>query len=113
MEFRDRLPAGGPAAVAFPAADQISDSLARIFAVGMEIVIARALERLKRHDGGHQLHAVIGRVCLAALELAGVVAPLQNDAPAARSGVARAGAVGMNGYAVVSPHVSQCRNPVR
>src|SRR5216684_535081 len=40
----DRLPGGGPPAVAFPAVDPIGDSLAQIFAVGMEIDIARALE---------------------------------------------------------------------
>src|SRR5258708_29915434 len=92
----DRLPGGGPPAVAFPAVDPIGDSLAQIFAVGMEIDIARALESLERHNGGHQLHAGVGRVCLAALELAGMAVPLPNDAPAARPRIARAGAVGMN-----------------
>src|SRR5215831_4748194 len=108
----DRLPVAGLPAVAFPALNPVGDSLAQILAVGMEIDIARALERFESHDGGRQFHPVVGCVRLAALELAGVAAPLQNCAPAARPRIARAGAVGMNDHAFTL-HVSQCRNPVR
>jgi hypothetical protein len=56
----------------------------------------RPLERFQRRDRGHQLHAVVGGVRLAALELLLMIAEGENRAPAAGPRIAGAGAVGVD-----------------
>ena len=58
--------------------------------------VRRLLQRLQRGDRRHQFHAVVGGVRLAALEFLLVLAVSQDRAPAARTGIARAGAVGVD-----------------
>ena len=48
---------------------QLDDAVAQILAVGVEVDRAGPLERLQRRDRRHQLHAVVGGVRLAALDL--------------------------------------------
>ena len=59
---------------------------------------AEAISLTQRFNDSGQLHAVIRRVCFAAGELLFVRAVLQYGAPAAGTGVAGAGAVGVDGY---------------
>ena len=65
----DRLLVGGAPAVALPAGDPARDAAAQILRVGVQIDVARALQRLQRCDRRHQLHAVVGGERLAAAEL--------------------------------------------
>src|SRR5262249_45062466 len=96
-----RLPVGGLPAIALPAVDPGHDAVAEILAVGMDVDRAGPLERLERRARGPQLHPVVGGVRLAGLDLGGVIAPLQNRAVSAGSGIAGAGAVGMDGDATL------------
>ena len=73
---------------------QLGDAVHDIFAVGVEIDRAGLLQRLQRRDRGHQLHAVVGRLGLAAGQFLGRAVVAQDRAPAAGPGIARAGAVG-------------------
>ena len=45
---------------------QLADAVPDIVAVGVEIDLARLLQRVQRRDRGHQLHAVVGGLGLAA-----------------------------------------------
>ena len=56
------------------------------------------LSDFEGRDRGHQLHAVVGGVGLATLELLDVIAGCEDRAPAAGPGIARAGPVGMNDH---------------
>ena len=94
LDILDRLLVGGAPAVLLPAVDPAGDALPHILAVGGEVDDARLLQRFQRRDRRHQLHAVVGGVRLAALQFLFVVAELQDRAPAAGPGIARAGAVG-------------------
>src|SRR6202048_2063480 len=90
----DRLLVGGAPAVFLPAMDPAGDALAHILAVGGEIDHAGPFLCLQRRDRRHQLHAVVGGVRLAALQLFFGVAESEDRAPAAGPGISRAGAVG-------------------
>ena len=96
IDVLDRLLVGGAPAVPLPAVDPAGDALTHILAVGVEIDGAGPLQRFQRRDRRHQLHAVVGGVRLAALQLLLDVAEFQDRAPAARPGIARAGAVGVD-----------------
>src|SRR5262245_33453543 len=78
--------------------DPFGDAAAQVFAVGMKLDRARALERLECRDRGSELHPVVGRVRLSPFELALVSVPGEYRTPAAGSGVPRAGAVGVNDH---------------
>src|SRR5262249_15559732 len=96
IDVLDRLLVGGAPAVALPLIDPRHDAVAQILAVGVDVDEAGALERLERGDRRHQLHAVVGGVGLATLQLLDVIAEGEDRAPAAGTGIARAGAVGMD-----------------
>src|SRR5260370_30621616 len=98
VDVDDRLLAGGAPAVVFPDMDPFGDAAVHILAVGIKLDDARTLERLERRDGGGELHAIVGRMRLAALELALMAVPGEHRAPAAGPGIFRAGAVGMNDH---------------
>ena len=96
VDVLHRLLVGGAPAVALPARDPGMMPSAQILAVGVEIDAARPLERFERGDRGHQLHAVVGGLRLAAFEFLLAIAEGQDRAPAARARIARAGAVGVD-----------------
>src|ERR1700729_1306530 len=92
LDILHRLLVGGAPAVLLPAVDPLGDAVAHIDAVGEEAYAARALQRL-------QPHAVVGGGRIAAGEFALAVFPLrlldaEDRAPASRSGISAAGAVG-------------------
>jgi hypothetical protein len=91
-----RLLVGGPPAVAFPAVDPLRDAVMHIFAVGVQFDRAWLLQCLERGNRRHQLHAVVGGMSLAAAQLLLVIAKGQDRAPAARTRIARAGAIGVD-----------------
>src|SRR6267378_8471148 len=93
IDILHRLAISGLPPVAFPTLDPGHDAVAQILAVGVKVHGAGSLERLERRDRGHQLHAVVGGVRLAALELLLVVPEAEDRAPTARPGIAGAGAV--------------------
>ena len=72
-----RLAVGGFPAVALPLVDPAHDAVAQVLAVGVNVDHARPLERFQRRDRRHQLHAVVGRERLAALELLLVIAEIR------------------------------------
>ncbi len=96
VDILDRLLLGRAPAVALPLRHPGQDAVAQVLTVGMDVDQARPLERVERRDCGHELHAVVGGMRLAALELPHVRAGGQDRPPAARTRIARAGAVGMN-----------------
>src|SRR5690606_8661721 len=89
-----RLPVGGAPAIALPAVDPAGNAVHDVFAVGVELDLARLLQRRQRAGRGGQLHAVVGGHGLAAMQLLDGAVVAQDGAPAARTGIARAGAVG-------------------
>src|SRR6202023_4347030 len=97
VDVLDRLLVRGAPAVLLPAMDPAGDALTDILAVGVEIDGARLLQGFERRDRRHQLHAVVGGMRLAALQFLFDIAEFQDRAPAARTGIARASAVGVDG----------------
>ena len=60
--------------------------------------VAGPLQRLQRADHGGEFHAVVGGLGLAAAEFLLAAVELQQRAPAARTGIALAGAVGVDAH---------------
>src|SRR6185503_20169863 len=56
-----RLLVGGFPSPAFPGVDPRGNPLLDVLRIGVEIDLARALQRLERADDRDQLHAVVGR----------------------------------------------------
>src|SRR5262249_52978954 len=83
-------------AVALPLIDPGGDAVAQILAVGVDIDQAGPLERLERGNRCQQLHAIVGRVRLAAFQFLAVIAERENRPPSARTGIAGASAVGVD-----------------
>src|SRR5262245_29744656 len=94
----DQLPIGGAPAVVLPLVDPRQDAITQILAVGVNVDETGSLQRFQRRDRGHQLHAVVGGVRLAALELLLVIAEGKNRAPPAGPRIAGAGAIGVDDY---------------
>src|SRR5947209_8203297 len=90
----DRLPVRRLPAVALPSLQPKRDALAQVLRIGVQIDAARTLQRFERRNRGEQLHAVVGGQRLAARQFFQLIAEFENGAPAARAGIARAGAVG-------------------
>src|SRR5690606_32709102 len=90
-----RLAASGFPAALLPVGHPLADALHYILRVGGQPDIGRGLlQGLQTADGRHQLHAVIGGLRLAAEQGLLIFAQTQQYAPAARAGIALAGAVG-------------------
>src|SRR6185369_2408029 len=87
---------GGAPAVALPVVDPTHDAIAQVLAVGVDVDRTRPLERLQRRDRRHQLHAIVGGMLFPAHQLFRLIAERENRAPAAGTGITRAGAVGMD-----------------
>src|SRR5579871_1255165 len=92
----DRLLVRSTPAVFLPAENPSRDALPDILAVGIEIDDAGFFQRFQRRNRRHQFHPVVGGVNLESGELLFDVAEPQDRAPAARTGITRAGAVGMD-----------------
>src|SRR5688572_2855807 len=102
----DVLPVGGAPAVALPAVDPLRDALLHVLRVGVQAHPAGPLERLERADHGRELHAVVGRSRLAAPQLLLHALRAQQRSPAARAGVAPAGAVAEDFHGLFIRHSS-------
>src|SRR5690242_14636161 len=91
-----RLAIARAPAVAFPAVDPALDAVLDVLRVEIELDVARALQRLERANDGGELHAVVGRVPLAAVELLLAAVEDQERSPPARTRIALARAVGVD-----------------
>src|SRR5262249_46143355 len=85
-------------AVALPAMDPLADAVPQILPVGWQFDGGRPGQRFERHDRGGQLHAVVGGERFTARQLLLMPAIAQDGPPAARTRIARAGAVGVNDH---------------
>src|SRR4051794_16675288 len=90
---------GRAPAIPLPAVNPRGNAVLHILAVGVKVDGAAAAERLEPLDRRGELHAVVGGERLAAGERLAGIAPDQDGAPTARSGIAGAGAVGEEGDA--------------
>src|SRR5436190_16198744 len=102
-----RAPAAPP-----PVVDPGGDALLYVERVGVKPHAARTLERLERADDRHELHAVVGGLGFAAVDLflGATLAASQPQyrTPAARPGIAAAGAVAVDLHDIVSAHGGSC-----
>jgi hypothetical protein len=92
-----RILAGGFPAAPLPAVDPFADALLHILRIGMHLRRHRLLQGAQGLDHGRHFHAVVGRR-LAAEQFPFGFALAQDRAPAARAGIAAAGAVGEDFY---------------
>src|SRR5712691_3604756 len=88
-----RFLVGGAPAAALPVRQPFADALLHVLRIGVDLDPARGLERFERADDRRELHAIVGRLPLAAEQLPLLTAHLQNGAPASRPGVALASTV--------------------
>src|SRR5690606_14532875 len=95
-----RLLVGSLPAAGLPALHPLGDALAHILRIGEEVDRARALQGFQRHDGRHQLHAVVGGFGLAAGELLLLALVDEERTPAAGARIARAGTVRIDRHAI-------------
>src|SRR5690242_13810466 len=84
--FRRRHPA-----LSLPAVNPGGDAVLEVFGIGHDFHFATLFERAQALDRGHQLHAVVRRVRLAAPKLLFVAVVPQNAGPASRAWVAETG----------------------
>src|SRR4051794_29326972 len=104
----DRLLVGGAPAAPPPVVDPGRDALLHVEGVGVQPNAAPALERFQGADHRHQLHAVVRSLRLAAVDLLlGALGP-EERAPAARTGIAAAGAVAVYLHDIVTRHGGFC-----
>src|SRR5690606_1780700 len=92
----DRLLADTDPALLLPAGNPLGHSVDDVAAVGMDGDFARLDQRAETADHGGHLHAVVGRVRLAAAQFLLVPAHSEQRRPAAGAGIALAGSVGEN-----------------
>ena len=107
----DRLAVSGFPAVLLPCVDPVLDALFHILRVGIDRDRAAPLEAFKRANHRGKLHAIIGRVGLAAKELALGAFAAQERSPSAGTGVSLAGSIGVDDYrrAVAGDSIRQAR----
>src|SRR5713226_7696303 len=91
-----RLLVGGAPAAALPLRQPFADALLHVLRIGVDLDPARRLERFQRADDRGELHAIVGRLRLAAEQLPFLTVNLQDRAPASPTGVALAGSVGVD-----------------
>src|SRR5688572_28022777 len=102
IDVLHRLLVGGAPAATLPLPDPLRDAFLHVLGVGVQAHAAGALERLQRADHRGELHAVVGGVRFPAPQLLLRAARAQQHAPAARTGVAPAGAVAVDLHHIVS-----------
>ncbi|MCY1448752.1 hypothetical protein D9M71_654490 [compost metagenome] len=109
--FHRFLRRGFPAAL-LPVVHPLVDAFHHVLRVGHQQHLAGTLELFQATDRAHQLHAVIGGIGFAAPEFLFNALAHQQCAPAARAGVALAGAVGEQFYAIAHANLSRkCAGP--
>src|SRR5205809_440764 len=92
----DGLPGAGLPAILFPAVNPALDAFFHILRIRVDIDGAAAFQAFEGADYRGQFHPVVGGVRLAAEQLFGVSAPLEQRAPTARTGIAFARTVGVD-----------------
>src|SRR5687767_8624144 len=98
----DGLLVGRAPAAALPVLDPGRDALHDVERIGVDPHAAPALEGFERADRGHELHAVVRSVGIAAPELLFLAVIAQEHAPSAGTGVSAAGAVAVDLHDAVS-----------
>ncbi|MNE54850.1 hypothetical protein D3C80_1496630 [compost metagenome] len=93
IDVLDRLATGGHPAFLLPADDPLGDPLAHILAVGGQANLAGFVQGAQSHDGGHQLHPVVGGQPIAPCQLLAVLAIDHDGAIAAGARIAEAGTI--------------------
>ena len=93
-----RLFVGRAPATPFPVVYPDADALLHIQLIGKQSHVARAGQCGKAFDDGGQLHAIVGRGRLAAMQLLHVASETQQHTPAARPGIAFACTIGEDFY---------------
>src|SRR5579859_4856097 len=83
IDIFNRLLVGGEPAAALPVVHPLGNPFHHVQRVGVELDAARPLKRLERADCGGELHAVVSRVGLAAVELLLDALRAEQRAPAA------------------------------
>src|SRR5690606_1153534 len=94
----------GPPPVSLPALKPLGDASLHVGGIGVQPHPAWPLQGLERLDRSGQFHAVVGGGVLGARRLPAVPAGAQHRAPAARPGIAPAGAVGTNLHHCATRH---------
>src|SRR5258708_13328433 len=89
IDVLDRLAVCGAPAVALPLVDPRENAVAQVLAVGVNVHETGALECFQRRDCGHQFHAVVSGVSLAALHLLLLIAKAEDAPPSARPPIPR------------------------
>src|SRR5690606_24964285 len=87
-----RLLRGRFPATLLPGREPLRDAVQHVLRVAVERSTARAFQRRERTDDGGQLHPVVRREGLSAVQRLARAAGFEDGAPAARTGVAAAGA---------------------
>src|SRR5690606_2423463 len=109
----DRCLGGGAPAVALPPRDPLRDPVHDVLRVDVQVHPARGVEGAQRLDHRTQLHAVVGRHCLAAEQLLLVAVRAQQRPPAARTGIALARSVGPDLHHGLVSHDAHLRGSTR
>src|SRR5258708_6516098 len=106
-----RLLVGGAPAAALPLRQPFADALLHVLRIGVDLDPARRLERFQRADDRGELHAIVGRLRLAAEQLPFLTVNLQDRAPASPTRVALAGSVGVDTPPFSAPPLPAFRPP--
>src|SRR5574340_115449 len=91
-----RLAVARAPAVLLPGADPRLHAVLHVLRIGVKLDLGALRQRFERADHRDELHPVVGRLRLSAEELFLAPVPDEKRAPAARSGVALAGAVSVD-----------------
>ena len=76
--------------------DPLGQAIFDVGAVGVKCDLARLFKRVERFNCRHELHTIIGRVRVTAMQLFAIITRDKQYAPAARSWIAATRAVGPN-----------------
>ena len=82
--------------VSLPVVNPLADTFLHVLRIGMDVNLNRAFECSERLDDCSQFHPVVGGIGFAAPEFLFGASGLQENAPAARAGVAATSAIGVN-----------------
>ena len=98
-----------------PLVEPFVEAIEDVLAVRMDFDITRFLDGAKAFDDRGELHAVVGGVALGAclLFFPAAVGMFEDERPASRPGIARAGAVGEEQQMMRNSHGQQCTVTLR